>query len=150
MLAWIHLIHSNFRYKSIDINMLRIHLIRLNLDTTRSILTAISGHFTLLELSKKGLLPMGISIFFPKIPPILKVEVGFFSTYKSFWNFLPKYRESPLYKLIMTEVSRNLRKIFFRKIPPILKLEVGFFSDRKSFSQIFENTANFFHLKFIS
>ena len=58
---------------------------------------------------------MGISIFFPKIPPILKVEVGFFSTYKSFWNFLPKYRKSPLYKLIMTEVSRNLRNIFLAK-----------------------------------
>ena len=48
---------------------------------------------------------------------------------------MPKYRESPPYKLIMTEVSRILRNIFFPKIPPILKLEVGFFSDRKTFAQ---------------
>ena len=46
---------------------------------------------------------------------------------------MPKYRESPLCKVIMTEVSRNLRHIFLTKIPPILKLEVGFFSDRKKF-----------------
>merc|ERR1711973_585092 len=39
---------------------------------------------------------------------------------------------------------------FFSKIPPILKLEAGFLSDKKSFSQIFQNTPNFFHLKFIS
>ena len=40
--------------------------------------------------------------------------------------------------------------IIFFKIPPILKLEVGFFSRKKSFSQIFQNTANFFYLNFIS
>ena len=34
--------------------------------------------------SKKGLLPMGILIFFLKIPPILKIEVGFFSDRKTF------------------------------------------------------------------
>merc|ERR1712131_401899 len=33
---------------------------------------------------KKGLLPMGFSIFFLKIPPILKIEVGFFSDRKTF------------------------------------------------------------------
>ena len=53
-------------------------------------------------------------------------------------------------ELIMSQVSKDLRNIFFPKIPPILKLEVGFFSDKKSFSQIFENTPNFFRLKFIS
>ena len=78
---------------------------------------------------------MGILFFFPKIPPILKIEVGFFSTKKIFWNFLSKYGELSFYKLIMTEVSRNLRNIFFPKIPPILKIEVGIFSDKKSFSQ---------------
>ena len=46
---------------------------------------------------------------------------------------MPKYRESTLYKLIMTEVSRKLRNIFFPKIPPILKIEVGFFSGKKKF-----------------
>ena len=78
---------------------------------------------------------MGILIFFSKIPPLLKIESGFFSTLKSFWNFLIKYSELTFYKLIMTEVSRNLRNIFFHKIPPILKIEVGIFSDKKSFSQ---------------
>ena len=34
--------------------------------------------------SQKGLLPMGISIFFLKIPPIFKLEVGFFSDRKTF------------------------------------------------------------------
>ena len=68
------------------------------------------------------------NIFLAKIPLILKLEVGFFSTLKSFRIFLPKYRESPLYKLIMSEVSKDLRNIFFPKIPPILKLEVGFLS----------------------
>ena len=63
---------------------------------------------------------------------------------------LLKYSELIFFKLIMTEVSRNLRNIFFRKIHPILKLEVGFLSDRKSFSQIFEITAYLSHLQFIS
>ena len=37
-----------------------------------------------LWFQKKCLLPMGILIFFSKIPPILKLEGGFFSTLKSF------------------------------------------------------------------
>ena len=79
---------------------------------------------------------MEISIFFfSKIPPILKLEVGFFSLKIFFWNFSPKYSELSFYKLIMTEVSKDLRNIFFPKIPPILKVEVGIFSDQKSFSQ---------------
>ena len=63
---------------------------------------------------------------------------------------MAKYSKLSLNKLILTEVSRNLRKIFFRKIPPILKLEVGFSSDRKRFSQIFENWYIFFYLNFSS
>ena len=43
---------------------------------------------------------------------------------------------------------RNL--IFFPKIPPISKLEVGFFSTKKNFSKIFQHTAYFFCLNFIS
>ena len=92
---------------------------------------------------------MRILIFFSKKPQILKIQVRFFSTYKCFWNFLPKYSELSYIKLIMTEVSRNLGNIFFRKIPPILKLEVGFFSDRKSFSQIFQNTEDLYAVNFI-
>ena len=47
---------------------------------------------------------------------------------------MAKYRELACSKLIMTEVSRNLRNIFLAKIPPILKVEVGIFSDTKFFS----------------
>ena len=50
----------------------------------------------------------------------------------------------------MSEVSKYLRNIFWRPIPPILQVEVGIFSGKKSFSQIFQNTANFFYLNFIS
>ena len=63
---------------------------------------------------------------------------------------MSKYHESPFSKLIMTEVSRNLRNIFFPKIPPILNSNLDFFPVKKSFLQIFQNTANFFHLNFIS
>merc|ERR1712219_88230 len=88
--------------------------------------------------------------FFPKYPRFLNLKLDFCPLKKVFEIFLPKYRESPSYNLLITEVSTNLRNIFFHKIPPILKLEVGFLSDKKSFSQIFENTPNFFHLNFIS
>ena len=84
--------------------------------------------------------------FFVKISPILNLKVGFLSTSKNFWNFLPKYRESPLSKLIMTEVSRNLRNIIFPKVPPILKLEVGFFSAKKKFFADFSKYGKFFFL----
>ena len=50
----------------------------------------------------------------------------------------------------MTEVSRNLRNVFFTKYPRFWNLKSDFFPIEKSFSQIFENTANFFHLEFIS
>ena len=47
------------------------------------------------------------------------------------------------FKLIMSEISANLKNKKSDPKPPILKLEVGFFSDRKRFSQIFENTIIF-------
>ena len=61
---------------------------------------------------------------------------------RKFFNFLPKYRELSFYKLIMTEVLRNLRKIFFAKIPPILKIKVRFFSDTKYFQIFCRNTVS--------
>ena len=42
-----------------------------------------------------------------------------------------KSLELSAHKLVMAEVSRNLRNIFLVKIPPILKIEVGFFSGKK-------------------
>ena len=88
--------------------------------------------------------------FFPKIHPILKLEVGFFSGKKKFFADFPKYGKFFLSKLHFYKFSTKLRTFFFPKIPQILKVEVGFFSGKKSFSQIFQNTANFFHLNFIS
>merc|ERR1712198_347162 len=74
--------------------------------------------------------------------------MGDFCPLKKFFEiFLPKYHESPLCKVIMTEVSRHLRNIFFHKIPPILKLEVGFFSDRKKFFADFRKLDIFFSAK---
>ena len=68
------------------------------------------------------------NIFLVKKPPILEIEVGFFSHKKSFRNFLTSYRELTAHELIMNKVSRKLRNIFLAKIPPILKLEVRFLS----------------------
>ena len=95
---------------------------------------------------KKCLLPIRILIFFfQKNHRFWKIKVGFFSNWKSFWNFFLKYSELSFYKLIMTEVSRHLRNIFFRKIHQILKLEVVFFPDIKCCSQIFQNTEDKIH-----
>ena len=80
---------------------------------------------------------MGILIFFSKIPPILKLEGGFFSTLKSFWNILSKYGELSLYKLIMTEVSRNLRNIFFTQNTPTFENWRWIFFQLKKFLKFF-------------
>ena len=90
--------------------MIRVHapsaLIRERLFDVRKRLSrfasGFSGHFASLLLSKKGLLPKGILIFF----------------------------------------SENT--------PDFEKLKLDFFPVKKSFSQIFQNTANFFYLNFIS
>ena len=54
---------------------------------------------------KKRLLPIGISIFFLKIPPILKLEVGFFSGTKKFFADFPKYGKFFLSKLHFCKFS---------------------------------------------
>ena len=87
--------------------------------------------------------------FFTKYPRFWKLKSDFFPIEKVFRK-TANIKKISYFKLIMSEISANLKKLFREQKPPILKLEVGFFSDRKSFSQIFENTANFFHLDFIS
>ena len=52
--------------------------------------------------------------FFPKIPPVLKLDVR-----KVLWLFLPKYGELTFYKLIMTEVSKYLKKNVFAIRGPV-------------------------------
>ena len=84
--------------------------------------------------SKKGACCLwGFWFFFSKKPQILKIQVCFFSTYKCFWNFLPKYSELSYIKLIMTEISRNLRNIFFGKYPRFWNLKSDFFPIEKLF-----------------
>ena len=51
--------------------------------------------------------------FFSKIPPILKLEVGFCLTENVFKN----HGESPFCHLLMTEFSRTLRNIFSENTP---------------------------------
>ena len=93
-------------------------------------------------LQKKCLLPGGILIFFSKKSPIFKIQVGFFSTYKSFWNFLRKYGELSLFKLYMTEVSTHLRNFFFSKNPRFWKFKLDFFPLEKVFEILWRNTMN--------
>ena len=66
------------------------------------------------------------NIFFHKIPPILKVEVGIFSDKKSSSqnDFLANFIIS---ELNVREVSKDLQNNF----TPILQVEVGVFSDKK-------------------
>ena len=85
--------------------------------------------------------------FFAKILPILKFEVGFFSTI--FLIFLPKYRELYYFKLIISEVNRNLRSIFLSQNTPALESWSGIISEKDRFSQILENKVKFLIYKLI-
>merc|ERR1712131_38350 len=99
---------------------------------------------------KKGLLPMGFSIFFfSKYPGFSNLKLDFFPIEKLLHEtfFLANFIIS---ELIMSEVSKDLRNIFFPKKPRILELEVGFFSTKKKFFQDFFLPENLFHLNFFS
>ena len=54
------------------------------------------------------------------------------------------------FKQIMSEVSKDLGTKNFRQNPRFFNLKQDFFPVKKSFLQIFQNTANFFYLNFIS
>ena len=56
---------------------------------------------------------------------------------KKFWNFLPKYREWPSYRLIMTEVSKKMRKIFFSQNTPDFEIWSWIFVHLKKFLKFF-------------
>merc|ERR1712131_441105 len=91
---------------------------------------------------KKGLLPMGILIFFLKIPPILKIEVGFFSDRKTFaQNVFPGK-----FYYFGTNYERSFKRFaepfFSQKNPGFWNLKSDFFLLKKSFLQIFQNTAS--------
>ena len=83
---------------------------------------------------KKCLLPIGIFIFFFKIPPILKLEVGFFSGKKKFFSDFPKYGKFFLSKLHFCKFSKKLENIFLRKKVPATNGE---------FDHFFQNTPDF-------
>ena len=52
------------------------------------------------------------NIFFPKIPPILKLEVGFFSGKKKFFADFPKYGKFFLSKLHFCKFEKKSEKLF--------------------------------------
>ena len=62
---------------------------------------------------------------------------------------MSKYRKLSFYKLIMTEVSRNLRNIFLAKIPPIWKLKLDFCPLKKSFQIFWSNIMNNLHINYL-
>ena len=74
---------------------------------------------------------MGISIFFLKIPPILKIEVGF-SSDKNFFKFLFKIR---WISLLNTNYERSFKRFaehfFFPKYPRFWNLKSDFFPIEK-------------------
>ena len=66
-----------------------------------------------------------------KYPHFWKLQLEFFPI-ENFFRKTAKWGKFTYFKLIMSEVSANLKNIFFSIKPPILKFEVGFFSDRKT------------------
>ena len=76
---------------------------------------------------KKCLLRGGIFIF----PPILKLEVRFFSDRKRFLQIFEN--RIFFFHLNFISIKKNQRTFLDHHHPPILKLEVGIFSDKKSF-----------------
>ena len=95
----------------------------------------LSGHFASLVVSKKVPAIYGDFVFFSQNPPILKVEVGILSQF--FFRKTAKCGKFSNFKLIMSQVSTNLRKIFYDQYPRFLKLEVGFFFGYNFFCNFF-------------
>ena len=54
---------------------------------------------------------MGILIFFFKIPPILKIEVGFFSGKRKFFADFPKYGKFICSKLHICKFEKKSEKL---------------------------------------
>ena len=88
--------------------------------------------------------------FFHEIPPILKLEVGFFSTNKKKSHIFQKTQHLFHLNFISVNLQKNQRTFFSHKIPPILEVEVGFFSVQKFSGYFFQKTQHLFHLNFIS
>ena len=66
--------------------------------------------------------------FFAKYPRFWKLKLEYFPIKKVFPKTANNKKISHI-KLIMSEISADLKNLFWPKIPPILKLEVGIFSD---------------------
>ena len=98
------------------------------------------------SFQKKCLLPVGIFIFFPDFENWSLIFIPIEKVFRKTAN----NKKITYFKLMMSEISANLKHICWPWKPLILTFEVVFFSDRKRFSQILENWPNFFHLNFIS
>ena len=73
----------------------------------------------------------------PEIPPLFESWCWIFFHLKKFLKFLPKYGEFTFYKIIMTEVSRNLRNIFRTQNTPIFENWRWIFFHLKKFMKFF-------------
>merc|ERR1712131_551105 len=86
--------------------------------------------------------------FFLKIPPILKIEVGFFSDRTTFaQNVFPGK-----FYYFGTNYERSFKRFaehfFFPKYPRFWNLKLDFFPQKKSFFKIFFLPENLFPLNF--
>ena len=107
----------------------------------------------------------GFWFFFPKSSPFWNLKLDFFPLKKSFskifqntahffyLNFISKKKTKKSENPFFTEKSACYQWgfwFFFPKYPRFWNLKSDFFPLKKSFLQIFQNTANFFYLNFIS
>merc|ERR1712198_498691 len=98
--------------------------------------TAKTKNFSTLGLIMSEISANLNNIFREQKPPILKVEVGFFSDKKSFSQIFENTEIFFHLKVISKKKKKKSEKLFREQKPPILTLEVGFFSDRKFFKKI--------------
>ena len=94
---------------------------------------------------KMWLLPVGIFIFFLRF---WNLKLDFFPIEKVFRKKASSKKITCI-KIIMSEISANLKNIFLSQKTPDFETWNVIFSDRKRFSQI-SIICIFFHLKFIS
>ena len=110
------------------------------------IMSEVSAKSEIFLLKKVPATFADFDFFFPKYPRFWKLKLEYFPIKKVFRK-TAKYGKLSFFKLIMSEVSKDLRNIFFT--PPILKVEVGFFSDRIFFFTFFPNCGTFICCKLI-
>ena len=80
----------------------------------------------------------------------LKLEVGFFSSKKSFSQIFQNTAHLSYLNFNSVNFHKNQRNFFGSEYPRFINLKLDFFPVKKSFSQIFQISAHLFYLNFIS